>query len=77
MKLGERGRRVYCLTERGEKLLEMATPYWERAQDRLRRELGDADWDALIDFSERITQAAIRAEGAPSKNCRPAPRQAA
>lgn len=77
MKVGDRGRRVYCLTERGEKLLESATPYWERAQDRLRRELGEADWSILIDYSERVTRAAIRAEIAPSKNCRPTPFQAA
>lgn len=71
MKMGERGRRVYCLTERGRELLEAATPYWERAQDRLRRELGESDWMALYGFAERVTRAAIRAELTPSKNCRP------
>lgn len=71
MKVGQRSRRMYCLTENGRRVLEHATPYWERAQDRLRRELGDADWAYLSAFSERLTQAAIRAELAPSKNSRP------
>lgn len=71
MKLGERSRRVYCLTERGQRLLETALPYWERADDRLKRELEPSDWQGLSDFAERTTQAAIRAEKAPSKNGRP------
>lgn len=71
MKLGDRGRRVYCLTEQGRELLDTAMPYWERAQDRMRRELGELEWNSLSAFAERITQAAVRAERAPSKNCRP------
>lgn len=72
MKLGKRYRRVYCLTEEGRRILELATPYWERAQERMRSELGDADWSRLASFAERITQAAIRAELAPRRNGRPA-----
>ena len=71
MKLGERHRRIYCLTERGRKLLELARPYWERAEDRLRRELGEDDWSILSDYAARVTTAAIRAEYAPTRNCRP------
>lgn len=73
MKLGERSRRVYCLTERGQKVLEAALPHWERADDRLRRELGELDWQGLSEFAERTTQAAIRAEKAPARNGRPRP----
>jgi len=73
MKLGERSRRVYCLTERGQKTLEIAQPYWERAEDRMKRELGDSDWLQLGSFSERVTRAAIRAEHAPTRNGRPRP----
>lgn len=73
MKLGERSRRVYRLSETGHKILETALPYWERADDRLRRELGESDWSLLSDYAERATQAAIRAEKAPSKNGRPHP----
>ncbi|MGA8528617.1 MAG: hypothetical protein WB622_02815 [Acidobacteriaceae bacterium] len=73
MKLGERSRRVYCLTERGQSILETAQPYWERAEDRMKRELGDSDWLEMSAFSERVTRAAIRAEHAPSRNGRPHP----
>lgn len=68
MKVGERRRRVYTLTERGAQVLEQARPYWERAQDRLRRELGEADWNLLGAYTERLTQAARRAELAPVRN---------
>lgn len=71
MKVGERNRRVYCLTSDGRALLEEATPYWERAQQRMRRELGETDWKELSSFSDRVTQAALRAERARSKNARP------
>ena len=71
MKIGDRSRRVYCLTEKGQHLIELATPYWERAQDRLRRELGPADWAMLTGFCEHLTQAAMRAELAPARNSRP------
>jgi DNA-binding MarR family transcriptional regulator len=71
MKIGERSRRVYALTEEGRRLLEAATPFWERAQERLRRELDASDWNNIAAFSERVTRAAIRAEDAPSRNSRP------
>lgn len=68
MKVGKRHRRVYCLTEQGRKLLEVTTPYWQRAQERMRLEMGDLDWAMLSDFADRITQCALRAETAPLKN---------
>lgn len=68
MKRGERNRRVYCLTDRGLALLESAKPYWKRAQERIRRELGELDWDTLSAFADRVTQAALRAEQARSTN---------
>ncbi|HEX3985110.1 MAG TPA: MarR family winged helix-turn-helix transcriptional regulator [Acidobacteriaceae bacterium] len=71
MKIGERSRRMYCLTERGQMTLAAAQPYWERAEDRMKRELGESDWLDLSPFSERVTRAAIRAEHAPSRNGRP------
>lgn len=73
MKVGRRYRRVYCLTDEGRRILELATPYWERAQERMRSELGEAEWAMLSDFAERVTQSAIRAETAPRRNGRPAP----
>lgn len=71
MRIGDRQRRVYRLTEKGAQVLREATPYWERAQDRMRRELGDADWDALLSLSRRVADAAIRAEAAPRRNSAP------
>lgn len=71
MKVGKRGRRVYALTEHGAKKLELATPYWERAQERMRRELGEPEWSVLNGFAERVTQAALRAEVSRSSNGRP------
>lgn len=35
MRVGDRQRRVYRLTEKGMQVLREATPYWERAQDRM------------------------------------------
>lgn len=71
MTIDARRRRVYSLTDEGRMILERATPYWERAQDRMRRELGELDWGVLGGFADRVTQAAIRAEMAPSRNGRP------
>lgn len=71
MRIGSRGRRVYALTEHGRKMLELATPYWERAQERMRRELGELEWSLLSSFAERVTRAALRAEVNRSANGRP------
>jgi DNA-binding MarR family transcriptional regulator len=71
MMVDPRRRRVYSLTEEGRGVLDRATPYWERAQDRMRRELGELDWGVLGGFADRVTQAAIRAEMTPSRNGRP------
>ena len=67
MKIGSRGRRLYALTEHGARMLELATPYWER----MRRELGEPEWSVLYGFAERLTQAALRAEQTRSANGRP------
>ena len=75
VRVGERQRRLYRLTDEGLAVLRQATPYWERAQDRLRRELGDSDWQMLTALAERLIHAAVRAEGAPLRNSRPHPAQ--
>jgi DNA-binding MarR family transcriptional regulator len=71
MTVDARRRRLYRLTDEGRQVLDRATPYWERAQDRMRRELGELDWSLLAEFAERLTRAAMRAENAPSRNGRP------
>ena len=68
MRQDSRRRRVYCLTEEGRKVTEAVRPYWERAQARLLRELGDFDWSAFGAFTDHVTRAALRAEAAPSRN---------
>ena len=73
MTVDARHRRMYQLTKEGRVILEIATPYWERAQLRMRRELGELDWDIVGAFAERVTQAAIRAETTPLPNSRPKP----
>jgi len=72
MTIDARRRRVYRLTESGHALVRLALPSWERAQERLCRQLGEQDWDTLAAFAERITLAAAAAENAPSRNSRPA-----
>lgn len=76
MTIDTRRRRIYCLTAHGQSLLENALPFWERAQERLRRQLGETDWCALTAFTDRVTAAALAAERAPARNTRLAPRPA-
>ena len=68
MTVDDRRRCLYSLTDDGRKLREIALPYWERAQRRMRRELGELNWSLLGAFAESLTQAAIRAEAAPARN---------
>lgn len=72
MRIGHRRRRMYRVSEKGEQVLRQAMPYWNRAQDRLRRELGDADWQAMLRVAARAAEAAMRAEAAPRRNDPPA-----
>lgn len=72
MTVDARRRRVYRLTEAGHALMRLAVPNWERAQERLCRQLGEEDWSALMAVAERITLAAAAAENAPFRNSRPA-----
>jgi len=41
--------------------MAVAQPYWERAEHRLRRELGDGDWKNMTDAVFRLTHAALKA----------------
>jgi DNA-binding PadR family transcriptional regulator len=62
MQTGKRQKRIYRLTPKGTRLLVAALPYWEMAQFRLRKTLGDTDWQLLSGFAEHVAAAAIRAE---------------
>jgi hypothetical protein len=41
--------------------MAMAQPYWERAEQRLRKELGDAGWKSMKEAISRMTEAGMRA----------------
>ena len=56
------GERVYSLTDAGEDAFLQALPHWQRAQDRLQSALAHEDWDALLAFCDRVSQAAKNAE---------------
>ena len=53
--------RLFSLTAAGRQQMAMAQPYWERAERRLRRELGDADWKSMKQTVSRVTEAAMAA----------------
>jgi DNA-binding MarR family transcriptional regulator len=59
---GNHGERIYSLTESGKAALRGATPYWERAQKRLRQTLGDSDLRELLRVCGTAVQAAQKAE---------------
>jgi DNA-binding MarR family transcriptional regulator len=56
------GEQIYSLTDEGKRLLEQSRPYWERAQERLKTALGEADWNVLLSISDRVAGAALHAE---------------
>jgi DNA-binding MarR family transcriptional regulator len=53
--------RLFCLTKAGKRQMAEAQPHWERAEQRLRRELGDAGWKSMEQSVSRITEAAMAA----------------
>jgi DNA-binding MarR family transcriptional regulator len=59
---GNHGERIYTLTEQGKEALNRATPYWERAQKRLRQTLGDPELHALLRVCQSAVEAAQKAE---------------
>jgi DNA-binding MarR family transcriptional regulator len=73
---GEHNRRLYRLTLKGKRALEEALPHWRKAEDRLQRALGEADWQLLLSFSQRLAAAARTAEVLPltNGNSQPLPR---
>jgi DNA-binding MarR family transcriptional regulator len=62
------GERIYSLTEKGRNALSDATPYWERAQERLRKVLGESDWHSVPQVLDRVRAAALRAEELRTEN---------
>jgi len=57
------GERLYRLTDLGLQRVQETIPYWQRAEDRLRRAIGSsADWNVLLNTADRICAAAQAAE---------------
>ena len=54
----DRRERLFSLTRAGKRQLAMAQPHWERAERRLRKELGDAGWKNMKETVSRVTEAA-------------------
>jgi len=62
VKQGEdRRERLFRLTEEGKRQMAMAQPHWERAERRLRKQLGDAGWKNLKETVSQTTEAGMRA----------------
>jgi len=57
----DRRERLFRLTQAGTRQMAEAQPYWERAEQRLRRELGEAGWKSMEQTVSRITGAAMAA----------------
>jgi DNA-binding PadR family transcriptional regulator len=58
---GERQKHLYCLTPEGERLLEKATPFWQRATDRLAEAYGkleSADLAQGVSILDELAKAA-------------------
>jgi DNA-binding MarR family transcriptional regulator len=57
----DRRERLIGLTRAGKQQLAIAQPYWERAQHKLRQQLGDAGWKNMRETVSRITETAMAA----------------
>jgi DNA-binding MarR family transcriptional regulator len=53
--------RLFSLTRAGRRQLATAQPFWEAAQRRLRKELGDAGWTSMKRAVSETTGAALAA----------------
>jgi DNA-binding MarR family transcriptional regulator len=57
----DRRERLFSLTEAGQRQMTTAQPHWERAERRLRKELGDVGWKNMKQTVSRMTEAGVRA----------------
>ena len=53
--------RLFSLTRAGRRQLATAQPFWEAAQQRLRKELGYAGWTSMKQAVSQMTEAALAA----------------
>lgn len=52
----DRRERLLTLSRTGVSKLDEALPLWEKAQSRLRRQLGQERWDRLMQLSHQLTE---------------------
>ncbi|MGE5698488.1 MAG: MarR family winged helix-turn-helix transcriptional regulator [Deltaproteobacteria bacterium] len=57
----DRRERLVSLTAAGRRQLKLSYPQWERAQERLRKILGDQRWEELGDLTHRVVRSAREA----------------
>src|ERR1700731_370323 len=57
----DRRARLFSLTRKGRRQLATAQPFWEAAERRLRKELGDAGWTSMKQTVSQMTEAALMA----------------
>src|SRR5579864_8587831 len=57
----DRRERLFSLTRAGKLQMVEAQPCWELAEQKLRRELGDARWKQMKETISRMTEAALAA----------------
>jgi len=57
----DRRERLFGLTRAGKRQLTAAQAHWERAEHRLRQELGDAGWKNMREMVSRMTESAMAA----------------
>jgi len=54
---GDRRERVLSLTTTGQELVRQAERPWNRAQDKLRKSLGEGRWEQLFELVEAVRKA--------------------
>ena len=57
----DRRERLFSLTAAGKELLKKAEPYWNRAESRLKRKLGEKDWRRMKTTVSNLTKVALEA----------------
>lgn len=55
----DRRARLFSLTRKGRRQLALAQPYWEGAERRLRKELGEGGWQKMTEAVSEATKAAL------------------
>jgi DNA-binding MarR family transcriptional regulator len=67
----DRREHLYAMTELGRSQLELARPHWQRAQQRLREQLGDVGWRQVEESLNRLADAASASASVRRKNTVP------